>query len=722
MPVIAGVAINVLMIEKKHYKGRFRVIGLRGKLLLATLTLLIFPLAGFSYLKELELFLKKNHSDSVIVIAKTIASVFKDNYSLIALNTLTESPYRALYSHPLSSQIIIDGYSDDWFSLQNRQQYFKQSLTSPDNAFSLLCANNDYFYYFLITVNKPENLNKNSFGMISESVAEYPDFINFQYLDYTRKIQNYRFKIDSPGWVNGYLINSDVPGINQQIRGVWQENNQGYTLEFRISSSQINQQIAFELQQQTSQNTHHFYSTTKQSIATPEAALQLNPFISTDPLSILRLKQLVPDKTQLWLLNKQHFVSAKTQKSLHSYNSTSHNFSLMSFYRRFYLFFMNYPEQKAFYGSNSTQISNQAISKTLDGKTSADWLDNPHSEQLTLSVVTPVFDNEANIIGTLILEQSNDTLLTLQDKTFEQILFLTLVLFFSVALTLLFFSTRLLRRIINLRNDTEKALAQDGEIKNQLYRNDNDEIGDLARSFSSLLTRLEENNQYLKTLSGKLSHELRTPLTIIKSSLENMTALTLSDENHKYTLRAKEGCNRLNDLLNRMSEASRLEESISTMEKEAIDVVNFLTSYIDSIRAANPELMFIFEPSINKKVINLSPELIAQLLDKLYSNAISYHVKGTAIKLSLDYKDNNIIIAVSNYGELIDENKMDSIFNSLTSYRMKKNREVHLGLGLYIANLITNFHNGRLEAKNNQQELSVSFILTIPNQDTKMKY
>ena len=155
------------MTEKKHYTGRFRVIGLRGKLLLVTLTLLIFPLAGFSYLKELELFLKKNHSDSVIVIAKTIASVFKDNASLIALNTLTESPHRALYSHPLSSQIIIDGYSDDWFSLQNRQQYFKQSLTSPDNAFSLLCANNDYFYYFLLTVNKPENLNKNSFGMIS---------------------------------------------------------------------------------------------------------------------------------------------------------------------------------------------------------------------------------------------------------------------------------------------------------------------------------------------------------------------------------------------------------------------------------------------------------------------------------------------------------------------------------------------------------------------------
>ena len=110
--------------QPKNNTPGFRLIGLRGKLLLVTLALFILPVAGLSYLKELELFLKNNHSESVIVIAKTIASVFRDNASLITLNQLTQSPHQAVYCHPLINNKMIDGFSDDWFALQNRQQHF----------------------------------------------------------------------------------------------------------------------------------------------------------------------------------------------------------------------------------------------------------------------------------------------------------------------------------------------------------------------------------------------------------------------------------------------------------------------------------------------------------------------------------------------------------------------------------------------------------------------
>ncbi len=726
------------MTLKKHYKRRFRLIGLRGKLLLTTLSLLIFPLAGFSYLKELELFLKNNHSESVVVIAKTIASVFRDNGSLISLNQLVQSPQKAFYSHSLPNEVIIDGYSDDWFALQNKQHYFKLSPVSSDHAMELLCANNEQFYYFLLTVYQQKYHPGKSLGMVGGSTEKHPDIFVFQYLDYSHNIQEYRFKLDSPGWVRAYPENSLSLNANQQIHSEWQQNSQGYTLEFKIPAGNINQHIAFQLQQSTGETKPRIFTSTESLMASLGPAYQLNPLVSSDPLSVLRLKHLVPDNTQLWLLNNQHYVSARAKKTLSAYDDSEHNFSFLSLYRRLYLAITDFPEQKTFYGSNQAQINNEAITKTLEGKTTAVWLDNPHSDQLILSVATPVYDNERNVIGALLLEQSNNALLTLQDNTFERMLFLTIVLFFSVALTLLFFSTRLLKRIINLRNDTDRALSQKGEIINQLYRNDNDEIGDLARSFSTLLSRLEMQNQYLKTLSSKLSHELRTPLTIIKSSLESMSTLSLSNESHqrfleeshqqfleespqrflteskKYALRAIEGCDRLNDLLNRMSEASRLEQSIDTMEMEAIEIVNFLRNYTEAIQAANPDLHIVFNTSIRHQIINFSPELIAQLLDKLFANAISYHTLGTTITLALGQQNKKIIIELSNYGVLIDDNKLDSIFNSLTSYRQKKNQQVHLGLGLYIANLISKYHNGRLEVKNNKREQSVCFILILP--------
>ena len=50
----------------------------------------------------------------------------------------------------------------------------------------------------------------------------------------------------------------------------------------------------------------------------------------------------------------------------------------------------------------------------------------------------------------------------------------------------------------------------------------NDEIGQLSRSFHSLLGRLAQHQEYLKNLASKLSHELRTPIAVVQSSLDNM--------------------------------------------------------------------------------------------------------------------------------------------------------------------------------------------------------
>ena len=426
-----------------------------------------------------------------------------------------------------------------------------------------------------------------------------------------------------------------------------------------------------------------------------------------------KFKNLVPENTQLWLLNRGQYVNANSERKITSQPNLDNGFSLLFWFRRLYLLLMDYPEQKSLYGNNQVILNNNAIRQSLNGQSTSDWLDDPHSEHLTLSVTTPVLDHENNVIGVLLLEQENNSVLVLQDKTFERILLLTIVLFLGITIGLFYFSSHLLKRIIKLRNDTEQALSKDGEIKNQLYRNDNDEIGDLARSFCSLLGQVDQNQQYLKTLSSKLSHELRTPLTIIKSSLENLDTMSLSDDNQKYSTRAKEGCTRLNDLLNRMSETNRLEQSINSIEKESLDLVSFVASYVDSIDSVNPDVEFLFQSHVPKSIVQFSPELMAQLLDKLINNAISFREKNTPIRITIHKQTQYLYIEVNNVGPFIDNNKLASIFNSLTTYRKKSGGEVHLGLGLYIARLIANCHHGELQVKNNSDTHSVSFYLKL---------
>ncbi|WP_198262751.1 histidine kinase dimerization/phospho-acceptor domain-containing protein [sulfur-oxidizing endosymbiont of Gigantopelta aegis] len=558
--VIGGVAINIshkLQQPQKPYKNRFRLIGLRGKLLLATIALFILPIAGLSYLKELELFLKNNHAESTLVNAKTIASVFRNNASLVRLNRLTESSSPAIYCHSLQNKKIIDGFAGDWFTLQNRQQYFYpiQQTNTEDalaHKLSLLCVNDDQYYYFLLSVDKSSLEENKSFGQIGFIASKATDMIRFDFLNYARQIQSYEFKLQTPGWVKAQAITPvQKNSLSPQITAQWQANNQGFSLEFKVPINGINSQLAFQFQQLTPQNIikpliSSAHSSTINSFSTIQI---LNPIVTNDRLNTLKLQHLTPPNTRLWLLNKQHYINAKSTSEMLKKDRTNkdnkkitesesnNTFSLLALYRRLYLIVMNYPQQQSIYGRNQAKIDNPFVQLNLQGKSSTDWLDNPHSDKMLLSVTTPVYDYDNRVIGSLVLEQNNDTLLALQDQTFERILYLTLLVFFTITLTLFFISSRLLKRIINLRNDTNLALSNDGHISNQLYRNDNDEIGDLARSFSTLLSRIEQNNEYLRSLSSKLSHELRTPLTIIKSSLENMDRQSLNTDNSKYTVR-----------------------------------------------------------------------------------------------------------------------------------------------------------------------------------------
>ena len=54
-----------------------------------------------------------------------------------------------------------------------------------------------------------------------------------------------------------------------------------------------------------------------------------------------------------------------------------------------------------------------------------------------------------------------------------------------------------------------------------------DEIGDLSRSFASVLARLSEYASYQEKMASRLSHELRTPIAVVRSSLDNLKAAPL---------------------------------------------------------------------------------------------------------------------------------------------------------------------------------------------------
>ena len=166
-----------------------------------------------------------------------------------------------------------------------------------------------------------------------------------------------------------------------------------------------------------------------------------------------------------------------------------------------------------------------------------------------------------------------------------------------------------------------------------------------------------------------------------------------------------------------MSEASRTEQLIEHAEPETFDLGKVLESTIAAYNDAWPERKFTFDNRVGDASFFGSPELITQMLDKLADNAVEFSADGDEIRLSLNADDENIIISIFNPGPPLPDNMRTQLFHSMVSVR-KGGGKRHLGLGLYVARLIVEGHNGTISADN--MEDGVMFTIMLPKQATDL--
>jgi signal transduction histidine kinase len=238
-----------------------------------------------------------------------------------------------------------------------------------------------------------------------------------------------------------------------------------------------------------------------------------------------------------------------------------------------------------------------------------------------------------------------------------------------------------------------------------------DELGDLSRSFSTALERLAQYNAYLEKLGGRLSHELRTPITVVRSSLENLRMAPLPEEARIYTERAADGLARLDTILTRMSEATRLESLVRQPERERFDAREVLRGCVSGYASVFPGIRFALALPNTPVMLRGAPDLYAQMLDKLAANAADFSSPHEPVRIRLDEKGT---LTVSNSGPLLPAEMTERLFESMVSVRANGGREPHLGLGLYMVRLIAEFHGGQARAANREDGSGVVVRVDCP--------
>jgi dedicated sortase system histidine kinase len=671
-------------------------LGLRTQLILVSLLVLAIPWAGYRFLRQMEHHLRESQLDTLLARAGAVASTLHERMDLFPAPSAKPGP--DLYVHPLAEPIQLDGYAEDWRRYRALARDYGSAQEPP--RYRLLLGSRSDALYLLLDVDG---------GVPRYCAPEAEECDRIRLVLGAPPAQSVvRLATAAPGWIRGETLTGTVPGA--RIRGEWQERSEGgYRLELRIPQELAGAGLGVAVTDARNRTTRTF---------TPPVP---NGLTAPSPELTRVLQGLERSSGRLWVVDSRSQVlgvAGRLQESEPEPPAADgqirERFSGLR--QRLYRLLLEPPgsEPPEEDLAPVARLRGPAVSAALEGRPQARWQALPEPGRARLSAAYPIWSDE-RVAGAVVVEQTGANIASIRSRATAQLLDLTLAVYGLVTLVLLAYASLLSRRIRRLRDDTQRAITRDGRVVGTIAPGrGTDELSELRGSFAAVLNRLQGYTDYLETMGGKLSHELRTPLAVVQSSLDNLEHLTGQEDSAPYLRRAREGVTRLSRILNNLSEATRLEQSLAATERERFDLKALVEGCVEGYRTAFPDIRFALAARDEPLFMNGAPELLAQLLDKLVANAVDFHTPGTPIRIGLETASEGILLRVRNQGPALPSTPAASLFDSMVSMRPGREGHPHLGLGLYLVRLISEFHGGRASAHNLPDGSGVEFQIHLP--------
>ena len=208
-----------------------------------------------------------------------------------------------------------------------------------------------------------------------------------------------------------------------------------------------------------------------------------------------------------------------------------------------------------------------------------------------------------------------------------------------------------------------------------------------------------------------VTHELKTPLAANKLYIQTVAKRDLSEEKNKELLgKAIEENKRLEKMIDKILNASRLENKSLPLSKEKFNLKTLLLDISARYMSINPTYSIQLEDSRDIELF-ADKFLIETMLNNLVENAVKYGGNST-IHLSCSRDENFIEIKVKDGGNGIDKELRNDIFEKFFRGGDEDTRTTKgTGLGLYIVAQIAKLHEGSVRYTDNDPQGSTFQIL-----------
>jgi len=280
-----------------------------------------------------------------------------------------------------------------------------------------------------------------------------------------------------------------------------------------------------------------------------------------------------------------------------------------------------------------------------------------------------------------------------------------------------FFSINLLRPLSRINTEMNEISFQNISRRIQT-NNTKDELNELAKTFNSLLERLETSFNNQKSFIANASHELSTPLAAISSQLEVALLQNRSEDEYKKVLGSvQEDVVHLNNLVRKLLELAKAGAG-KGISLEPIRVDEILLSAVEEVNKLHQDyhIHFLFDEIPDDEALCYvygNDELLFIAFKNIIENACKYSSSHKAW-VNIEIKPEKKIIRIKDEGIGMTEEEIQKVFEPF--FRTEKAVDISegLGLGLAMSSRIIRLHKGEIDIESSPDKGSL-FIITLPS-------
>ena len=373
----------------------------------------------------------------------------------------------------------------------------------------------------------------------------------------------------------------------------------------------------------------------------------------------------------------------------------------------------------------------ETIKKAISGETTTTENFNDYLNENSITVAVPIKNGET-IEGVVLLHSPVKYMSSALKSGIYTLVFSILAALILAGISAVWLSISFTKPLNKIRNTTTELAKGNYEVTTQV--NQNDEIGELAKSIDKLALQLDKSSKESERFEkmrqnfiANISHELRTPITVIRGSIEAICDGIIKDSKQlkDYNEQILSDSIHLQRLVNDLIDLTKLQNTDFSIDKSTINLFEIINDAVRSMKNISTKkgvkINFSLENAIeeDRYLFVGDYQRIRQMIIIVLDNAIKFSNENQEVDILLKKENNKYELKICDSGRGIDSKNIGKIFNRYHKSNTEENKN-GMGLGLAIAKEIAIRHNIEIMVES-EPYIKTVFTFLIPiNENLKI--